>query len=326
MGARAAGQRRRHAPAQAWDWWRTLLAVRRRYAEEFGRRPRVLLPRLNSERIVHRKLFDRDPRMPLLADKVGVKAFVAGRVGPRFVIPTLWSGDAVPSRRVMRTWPRPFVLKGAHGSGWTILVPAEGPVNWARIERRTQRWLDTTYGAHAGEWLYSQIPHRLLVEPHVGDPAGRPDDYKLWVYQGRVHYVNWIRGRGSSAYGGRVMDRDWNEAFTNGSVPVSPDLPVRPESLDTMIWMAERLAQDFSFARVDLYEIDGQPFFGELTFYPMSGNLPLHPTDADLELGRLWRRPRSPRFPAAPMPDLVAGAAHEPVAVDATPISVGGGP
>ena len=159
-----------------------------------------------------------------------------------------------------------------------------------------------------------------------GDPAGRPDDYKLWVYQGRVHYVNWIRGRGSSGYGGRVMDRDWNEAFTNGSVPVSPDLPVRPESLDTMIWMAERLAQDFSFARVDLYEIDGQPFFGELTFYPMSGNLPLHPTDADRELGRLWRRPRTPRFPAAPVPDLVAGAAHEPVAVDATRVTVGGRP
>jgi hypothetical protein len=264
--------------------------------------------------------------MPPLADKIGVKSFVAGRIGPRFAVPTLWSGDAVPSRRVMRSWPRPFVLKGAHGSGWTILVPAEGPVNWARIERRAQRWLDTTYGAHVGEWLYSQIPHRLLVEPHLGDPSGRPDDYKLWVFQGRVHYVNWVRGRGSSAYGGRVMDRDWNEVFTNGSMPVAPDLPARPESLDTMIWMAERLAQDFDFVRVDLYEIDGHPLVGELTFYPMSGNLPLHPTEADLELGRLWRRPRRPRFPVAPLPDLVAGTTHEPVADAATPVTVGGRP
>ena len=93
-----------------------------------------------------------------------------------------------------------------------------------------------------------------------------------------------------------------------------------------MIWMAERLAQDFPFVRVDLYEVDGRPFFGELTFYPMSGNLPLHPTDADLELGRLWRRPRRPRFPAARVPDLVAGAAPEPVAVAATSGTVGGRP
>ncbi len=286
----------------------------------------MLLPRRHSERIVHSKLFGRDPRMPELADKIAVKGFVAGRIGPRFVVPTLWSGDAVPSRRVMRSWPRPFVLKGAHGSGWTILVPAEGPVNWARIQRRAQVWLDTTYGVHAGEWLYSQIPHRLLVEPHLGDPSGRPDDYKLWVFQGRVHHVNWVRGRGSEAYGGRVMDRDWNEVFTNGSMPLAPDLPPRPESLDTMIWMAERLALDFDFVRVDLYEIDGRPLVGELTFYPMSGNLPLHPTDADLELGRLWRRPRRPRFPAAPVPDLVAGATDETVADAATPVAVGGRP
>ncbi len=279
-----------------------MLAVRRRYREVLGRRPRLLMPRTHSERIVRRKLFGRDPRMPALADKIGVKAFVAGRIGPHFVVPTIWSGDVVPSRRVMRSWPRPFVLKGAHGSGWTILVPAEGRVNWARIERRAQRWLDTTYAAHAGEWLYSRIPHRLVVEPHLGDPARRPDDYKLWVFQGRVHYVNWVSARGSEAYGGRVMDREWNEAFINRSMPLAPDLPPRPESLDLMIWMAERLGQDFDFVRVDLYEIDGRPLVGELTFYPMSGYLPVHPTDTDLVLGRLWRRPRRPRFPAAPSP------------------------
>jgi hypothetical protein len=277
--------------------------VRRRYAEVLGKRPRLILPRRHSERIVQRKLFGRDPRMPPLADKVDVKAFVAGRIGPRYAVPTIWAGDTVPSRRVMRSWPRPFVLKGAHGSGWTILVPAEGPVNWARIERQSQRWLDTTYAQPAGEWLYTHIPHRLLVEPHLGDPAGRPDDYKLWVFHGRVHYVNWIEGRGSPAYGGRVMDRDWNEAFTNGSMPRAPERPPRPQSLDTMIWMAERLAQHFDFVRVDLYEIEGRPLVGELTFYPMSGYLPLHPTDADLELGRLWRKPRRERFPATPPPD-----------------------
>jgi hypothetical protein len=294
---------RRPALARAWNWWRTLLAVRRRYAQLFGRQPRLILARRHSERIVQRKLFRRDPRMPLLADKIEVKAFVAGRIGPRFVVPTIWAGDAVPSRQVMRSWPRPFVLKGAHGSGWTVLVPAEGPVNWARIERRAQRWLDTTYAERAGEWLYTQIPHRLVVEPHLGDPAGRPDDYKLWVFQGRVHYVNWIEGRGSPSYGGRVLDRDWNEAFTNRSMPTAPDLPPRPESLETMIWMAERLGQDFDFVRVDLYEIGGRPLVGELTFYPMSGYLPVHPTDTDLELGRLWRRPRRERFPATPAPD-----------------------
>ena len=68
----------------------------------------------------------------------------------------------------------------------------------------------------------ARIPHRLLVEPHLGDPAGRPDDYKLWVFQGRVHYVQLDPGPRPAAYGGRVMDRDWNEAFTQ---PVDADRP-----------------------------------------------------------------------------------------------------
>lgn len=326
MSARGVTRARRGgAAARAWDWWRTLLAVRRRYADMFGRRPRLLRPRTHSEKIVHRKLFERDARLPPLADKVAVKAFVAGRVGSRFVVPTIWSGDLVPSRREMRAWPRPFVLKASHGSRWTEFVAAEGPVRWRRIERRAQRWLDTTYGVGAGEWLYTRIPHRLLVEPHLGDPSSRPDDYKLWVFQGRVHFVNWNAGRGTPAYGGRVMDRDWNEAFVNGSVPTSPGLPPRPVSLDTMIWMAERLAVGFPFVRVDLYEIDGRPFFGELTFYPMSGYLPLHPSEADLTLGRLWRRPRRPRFPATPAPEPVSVVEARP-ASEARAVTVGGRP
>jgi len=264
--------------------------------------------------------------MPALADKIAVKGFVASRVGSRYVVPTIWSGDSVPSRRVMRAWPRPFVLKAAHGSRWTILVPAEGPVNWASIERRAHRWLESTYAEHAGEWLYTQIRPGLLVEPHLGDPAVRPDDYKLWVFQGRVHYVNWIGGRGTPAYGGRVMDRDWNEAFTNASMPKARDLPPRPASLDTMIWVAERLAEGFDFVRVDLYEIDGRPLLGELTFYPMSGYLPVHPTDVDLELGRLWRRPRRPRFPAAPVPPTNADRPQQVAPGGATRATVGGRP
>ncbi len=288
-----------------WTWWRTLLAVRRRYAGVFGRQPRLLRPRRHTERILRRKLFERDPRMPRLADKIESKAFVADRIGPQYVVPMIWCGEALPSRRVLRAWPRPFVLKGAHGSGWNVFVPADGPVNWARIERLADRWLASTYGGHAGEWLYTRIRPRLLVEPHLGDPATRPVDYKLWTYHGRVHYVNWIAGRGTPAYGGRVMDREWNEAFHNGSMPLAPRLPARPPTLDTMIWMAERLAVGFDFVRVDLYEVDGRPLVGELTFYPMSGYLPLEPPGTDLELGRLWRRPRHERLPAMPRPASV---------------------
>ena len=59
-----------------------------------------------------------------------------------------------------------------------------------------------------------------------------------------------------------------------------------------MIEAAETLGQGFDFVRVDFYEIDGAPRFGEMTFYPGSGLDPFDPPEIDLILGRLWAEAR----------------------------------
>jgi len=286
--------------ARARGWWRGVRFVRRRYRATYGRSPSLVRPRRQTERIQHRKLFDRDPRLPLRQDKLAVKDLVAGIVGEQHVVPTLWSGTELPPRR-LRDWPRPFVLKAAHGCGWNVMVPAEGPVPWGRIERRVDLWMRSTYGAHAGEWLYSRIPRRLLVEPHVGEPGTRPDDYKLWVYRGRVRFVHWSTGRGTPDYRGRVLDRDWREAFEARLVPRSVEAPDRPESLDRMIEIAEALAEDWPFVRIDLYDVGGQPLFGEYTFYPASGFHDLWPRGTDRALGDLWVADGPPWTPLHPV-------------------------
>ena len=56
-----------------------------------------------------------------------------------------------------------------------------------------------------------------------------------------------------------------------------------------MIRAAESLAEDFEFVRVDFYEIDGQPKFGEMTFYPDGGIGKFRPDFYDLKFGELWK-------------------------------------
>lgn len=75
-----------------------------------------------------------------------------------------------------------------------------------------------------------------------------------------------------------------------------------------MLWIAERLGQEFTYVRVDMYEVDGQPYVGELTFTPTAGFHRFDPPETDLILGRLWRKPRSPRYPAAERPDPALGS------------------
>ena len=43
----------------------------------------------------------------------------------------------------------------------------------------------------------------------------------------------------------------------------------RPQVLNEMISVAERLAEPFPFVRVDLYQYEEKVLFGELTFTPM---------------------------------------------------------
>ena len=38
-----------------------------------------------------------------------------------------------------------------------------------------------------------------------------------------------------------------------------------------MIEICRKLSKSFPFVRVDLYNLDGKIYFGEMTFYPASG-------------------------------------------------------
>ena len=48
-------------------------------------------------------------------------------------------------------------------------------------------------------------------------------------------------------------------------------IPTRPSGLEEMLEIAGILGKDFRYVRVDLYNLDGQIRFGEMTFTPASG-------------------------------------------------------
>lgn len=62
-----------------------------------------------------------------------------------------------------------------------------------------------------------------------------------------------------------------------------------PENLDEMISIAEQLSDGFKFLRVDLYNIKGRIYFGELTFYPAAGMGAFVPNEWDGKLGALLK-------------------------------------
>ncbi|WP_425228688.1 ATP-grasp fold amidoligase family protein [Sphingomonas sp.] len=252
------------------------------YLWRHRRRLRLASPRLFTEWVQHRKLFDRDPRLPPLADKVAVKALVAAQLGEAWVIPTLWHGNTLPAAP---PWPLPVVVKPRAGCGRVAIVT--DPADWPDVRRRTARWGGHGYGYWLDEWAYRGAPRGLLVEPYIGCGAVLPVDYKCFVFGGRVEFVQVHLDRAGD-HRWIVMDRRWRRV----SPPTGERDPARPATLDRIVAAAEALAKGHDFLRADFYEVDGRPLFGELTVYPGSGLLPVLPPALDRRMGEHWRRAR----------------------------------
>lgn len=247
-------------------WWR-----HRRLAQ-------LQKPLLFTEWVQHRKLHDRDPRLPALADKVRAKTFVAESLGEEWVTPTLWEGTSLPAEPA---WDFPYVVKARHGCGQFRVVRSSD--DHADAVELSQRWMRQSYGAWLDEWLYGEIERGLLVEPFIGQAETLPIDYKIFVFGGQARFIQVHLGRGED-HRWIVLDPDWNRV----SPPTDDSDPARPGSIGDMLSAAERLSAGFCFVRADFYEIMGKPRFGELTFYPGSGLERVEPPRLDLLMGLLW--------------------------------------
>lgn len=266
--------------------WRVLLT----YLWRHGRLPRLASPVLFNELVQARKLLDRDERLPLLTDKVLVKRFVAERIGPSWVTPTLWHGSRLPAAA---PWKLPFVLKSRHGSNQITFVRSASE-DWSAIQKRAQRWQRSAYGLWLDEWGYRHIERGLLVEPFIGTAGVLPIDYKFFVFGGRAEFVQVHLNR-ESAHRRVIFDRAWRRVSAEPHTLDDFGKLPPPSSLPRMIEAAEALAVDTDFVRVDLYDTKPHPSFGELTFYPGSGLDPFEPKSLDALFGTYWLQARSTR-------------------------------
>jgi hypothetical protein len=256
------------------------------FRECHGRSPNIFRASTFSEKIQRRKLFERDPRMPSRADKILVKDFVREKLGDGWTTPTLWFGSEL-SPPVERTWPVPFVVKASHGCEMNRFVRSPAELDWAELEAICREWTDQQHGGWGAEWLYREIAPRLLIEPFIGETSSLPIDYKLWTFGGRVEFIQVDTDRGTSQQ--RAMfNRAWERLPFCVKYPSDPKHIPCPKSLTAMIEAAEILSEDFSFVRVDFYEIKASPLFGEITFYPGSGFVRFDPPEYDRNVGNLW--------------------------------------
>ena len=257
------------------------------YFHAFKGRPHLDSPRTFNQKLNWRILYDRRPVIGLMGDKLAMKDYAAQHC-PEVRIPTTyWSGADVAELADLDL-PDRWVLKPNHSS--TRVFFGHGPACVEQLRAATEGWLKETLYAERCEWAYSQARRLLLVEERIGSPETAPTDYKFLIFHGvpRLIQVDYDR---FGPHTRRNYDGDWNPfPHHDPLTPLAPAVP-RPRTFDTMRDMALQLAGDLDFLRVDLYDADGEVWFGELTPYPAAGLEGWTPNDLDDALGRFWNLP-----------------------------------
>lgn len=255
------------------------LRIQLTYLWRHGRMPNLDDPVRFTELVQMRKLFDRDSRMVVLSDKIAAKAAAADLLGAEWTVPTLWQGDVLPASSPLS---EPAMLKARHGCNQYRAIRTAPTCNeWAGLRKLTDKWTAEPYGFWLDECCYRDVPRGLLAEKMIGGDT-LPVDYKIYVFGGVATHVQVHQDRAGD-HRWILHDRDYRQL-----VPSNAEGPKRPRSLNAMLEAAETLARGFSFARVDFYEVDRTPLFGEFCFYPGSGLDPFAADWVDEELGRLW--------------------------------------
>lgn len=240
--------------------------------------PNVVKPALFTEWVQWRKLNNRDCGLAMLTDKLFAKDFAASCIGDDFVVPTLWQGTSLPT---LPPWPLPFIIKANHGCGQFVVVRCAA--DWQRAKCQAPGWLARPYGFWLDEWHYTQARRLLLVEPFIGPDDALPIDYKIYVFGGVARCIQVHLDR-ASRHRWIQYDRNWRPL----SIGSDGECIAPPSSLAAMLRAAECIGARRDHLRVDFYEIDGKPLFGETCLFPGSGLDRFQPASLDTVLGSYW--------------------------------------
>lgn len=256
-----------------------------------GAWPNIDAPTTFSEKVQHRKLYDRRPLFGLLVDKIAVKDFIAGRIGPEHAIETYWQGTDLASVDWSKI-PLPAVIKPNHASGLGAFLYSSEDVEAFLADNPCPAWLAIDHARYNREWAYSQVERRIVIEKLLTKNGGVPWDYRLFVFNGRVSHII-VDTRENDAGYSATFSRDWQRLpfYDPDYYPPYPGDMARPETLDEMVALAEALVHDLDFVRVDFFDTDEGLKVGELTLYPGGGFEAFEPPEYDRLIGEKWHLP-----------------------------------
>lgn len=230
-------------------------------------------PRTFNEKLQWLKINDRKEEYTTLVDKYAVREYIEEKLGEEYLIPLLGVWDN-PEDIDFDKLPDRFVLKCNHNSGVGMCICKDkSKLDIPKVKEELKKGLKQDYFITSREWPYKNVKRRIIAEKYMEDSRGKFADYKFFCFNGFVHNVMVCLERNTGDTKFYFFDRDWNLLRLNKRGKEAPEgFTIRkPECIDKMFEIAAVLSENKPYSRIDLYEVDGKIYFGEITFFPNSG-------------------------------------------------------
>lgn len=291
----------------------------KRYENRFHRKFNMNSPKTFNEKITYLMINElHKPIYTKLADKYRVRKYAIELIGKKYL--TEFYG-------VYKKWhhinfsklPKQFVIKVNHNSGGVYIVRDKNkfldsenigatndttngsysgtntPTNeYKRVEKKFKEWLKENFYYSGREKQYKKIKPRIIIEEYLGDTV---EELRVWTFNGRVKYISTTvfdeddmknsNGKKTILQRG-FYNTEWK--LDNFSMGYSAETKARkrPEYLETIIKLSEKLVKGLKHCRVDFYVTDeGRVVLGEMTFSHSKGHQKFIPESADLMFGKL---------------------------------------
>ena len=245
--------------------------LRLRYLIAFRKPLHLKNPRTFNEKLQWLKLHDHNPEYTRMVDKFEAKKYVAERIGEEYIVPTLGVWDRFDEID-FDALPDQFVLKCTHDSGGLVICKDKKSLDLDAAREKITACLKENYYWDYREWPYKNVKPRIIAEPYLrDDETGELRDYKFYTFGGEVKALLIISGRDTPDAGGDYFDAEFHHLDMQWGYKNAKTLPAPPKSMEDMIRLAQLLSKSTPELRVDFYEINGKPFFGEMTFFDGGG-------------------------------------------------------
>lgn len=245
--------------------------VKLRYRCKMGKPLDLEHPKTFTEKLQWLKLYNHKPEYTQMVDKILVKDYISDIIGSQYVIPSLFVWDR-PEDIDTNLLPNKFVIKTNHfGGGSVFICKDRASFDFKMMKEALRKQLKKGIYWTTREWPYKNVEAKILCEPYVCDKNGELNDYKFYCFNGKVKCVLVATDRFTNHYF-NYFDLDFNPLdIESADGRQNKVLPQKPENFKEMIEIASELSKGIPHVRVDLYNVDGKIYFGELTFFDGSG-------------------------------------------------------